>query len=56
MKNLFLIVAFLSLLSVNSCKDKETKITKTKVLSEEMMAYFAGYEVGTKWVYQERWL
>ena len=53
MKNLFLIVAFLSLLSINSCKDKDPKITKTKELSEEMMAYFASYEVGTKWVYQD---
>jgi hypothetical protein len=53
MKNLFLIVSFLSLLSINSCKDKDPKITKTKELSEEMMAYFASYEVGTKWVYQD---
>ena len=53
MKSLLLIVALLSLLSINSCKDKDPKITKTEELSEEMTAYFVNYEVGTKWVYQD---
>jgi len=53
MKSLFLTVAFLSILFLNSCKDKDPKITETIELSEEMKGYFVNYEVGTKWVYQD---
>jgi len=53
MKSLFLTVAFLSILFLNSCKDKDPKITVTRELSEEMKSYFVNYEVGTKWVYQD---
>lgn len=34
------------------CK-KEPKITTTYELTEEMMAYFVNYDVGTKWIYQD---
>ncbi len=53
MKNLFLSIAFLSILFLNSCKDKDPKITSTLDISPEMKAYFVDYEVGTKWVYQD---
>lgn len=53
MKSLFLTVAFLNMLCVNSCKDNEPKITKIEELSDEMTAYFVNYEVGAKWIYQD---
>jgi len=54
MNNLLLTIALGSVCILQSCcKDKESKITTTYELSEEMMAYFVNYEVGTKWIYQD---
>lgn len=51
------VIIFLSLvfgiISLDSCKDKDPKITNTLELSEEMKAYFVDYELGTKWIYQD---
>ncbi|MCO6495876.1 MAG: hypothetical protein J5I91_09385 [Bacteroidetes bacterium] len=48
-----LTILCLALITISGCKDKEPKITKTYELSEEMMAYFVNYEVGTKWIYRD---
>lgn len=42
----------MAIIVLMGCK-KEPKITSTYELSEEMMAYFVNYEVGTKWIYQD---
>ncbi len=41
------------LIASEACRDKSPEIEKTYELSEEMMAYFVNYEVGTKWIYQD---
>jgi hypothetical protein len=48
-----LILAISTFACLSSCKDKNPEITKTYVLSQEMMDYFVNYAVGTKWVYQD---
>jgi hypothetical protein len=53
MRILFFTIAVVNMLCVNSCKDKDPKITKIEELSEEMTAYFVNYEVGAKWIYQD---
>jgi hypothetical protein len=53
MKAIIFLAVIFSITSLNSCKDKDPKVTKTLELSEEMKAYFVDYEVGTKWIYQD---
>lgn len=52
MKNT-LILIFVALIAMSSCKDKEPEITSTLDISPEMKAYFVDYEAGTKWIYQD---
>lgn len=53
MKAIIFLSFVFGIMSLNGCKDKDPKITKTLELSEEMKAYFVNYEVGTKWIYQD---
>ncbi|MCC6684138.1 MAG: hypothetical protein IT247_03615 [Bacteroidia bacterium] len=48
-----LIVTLLVIAYLSACREREPEITKTYVLSQEMMEYFVNYAVGTKWVYQD---
>lgn len=52
MKNTLMILG-MAIITMSSCKDKIPKTTKSYELSEEMMAYFVDYEVGTQWIYQD---
>lgn len=53
MRAIIYIAVLMALTSINGCKERDPKITKTLELSEEMKAYFVNYEVGTKWIYQD---
>lgn len=53
MRHLILALSALVYICISACKNKDPEITKTYVLSQEMMAYFVNYAVGTKWVYQD---
>ncbi|MBX7204354.1 MAG: hypothetical protein K1X81_02915 [Bacteroidia bacterium] len=53
MRSLILTLTAFVLVCLSSCKDKDPEITKTYLLSQEMMDYFVNYAVGTKWVYQD---
>ncbi len=53
MKNTTYLAVVIGLSFFGCCKDKIPKVKATHELSEEMMAFFVNYKVGTKWIYQD---